>query len=119
MNPMTPIIEVPFCHLPNSKVQAFDMRTCQRSEFQVNELLKVSQRDDFAYFVVMLDTDCEVIMHPDYHCQCHVMWYSKDGQCWFGRLGLRKFLDGETWHKVGTGTPPVAEDHDVYKSRCK
>lgn len=116
-------ISVPFCFLPNSNAQEFDLETSFRSRFQIQQIKEVSERPDFAYFVCMLHENSSWIMYDrEECCRCPVVvtWYDKAGQCWSGRVGMKKFMDGHTtWRKVSGTYPPVPLDHCVYTSRCK
>lgn len=108
------IISIPHCFLPNSKVQEIDMNTCLRSEFQINELKQISEREDFAYFVVTQDVGRECIIFPEFKGPYIIMWYSKEGTCHYLTIGVYKilnqgFIKGE----------PDALTHVVYTSRCK
>jgi len=116
---MSKKLTVPFCYLPNSKVQEFDMATCKRSEFQVNALLEVSQRDDFAYFVIMQDVGREIIMAPEYDDTCFIMWYDKEGRMYAGSLGKDDFLSGfgDSWRLVSESGVPVSINDTVYLCR--
>ena len=100
-------ITIPFCFLSNSKIQTFDVDKCQRSLFQIQELKRVSERENFAYFVIMYCEDGEVIMHPNYKGPVHIFWYTKKGQCMAGRLGRRKLLNRNEWAPVGKLNDPV------------
>jgi hypothetical protein len=107
-------ITVPICYLPNSKAQVFDMDTCKRSAFQVNTLLQISQREDFAYFVVCLDGGANSIMFPEFKGPALVIWYDKDGSMHSISLGVKRIL---RTIDSPQGTP-VPLDHVVYTSRC-
>ncbi len=107
-------ITVPFCFLPNSRTQVFDMDTCKRSLFQVNTLSEISKREDFAYFVTMLDAGTDWLMHPDYKGPCTVTWYSKEGIAHSISLGVKRNLN----YIVGSVAHMVPLDHVVYTSRC-
>ncbi|MCK5015568.1 MAG: hypothetical protein KAS32_00695 [Candidatus Peribacteraceae bacterium] len=115
-------ISVPFCFLPNSEAQEFDTDTSYRSEFQINELKKVSERDDFAYFVTLAHKDGHwVVYDQEKSCQCPfvIMWYDKTGQTWVGRIGRKRML--RDWHIVKSTVEPVPVELDdvVYQVRCK
>jgi len=113
-------ITVPFCFLPNSKVQVFDMDTCKRSEWQVNELLKVSQREDFAYFVIVHDSGRRLIMAPEYKSQCNILWYDKNGCMRVATLAEDGFIgDFDDWRKICKNAKPKPLDHVAYQSRTE
>jgi hypothetical protein len=116
-------ITIPFCYLPNSKAQVFDLETTYRSKFQIEQLKAVSERDDFAFFTTLLHERSEWIAYDrEASCKCPVtiMWYDKYGQCYAARVGMKKFMDGlTTWRKVGSGNKPDPIDHVIYTSRCK
>jgi len=85
-------IEVPYCHLPNSEVQTFDMSTCKRSLFQIQTLQDIANRDDFAHFVAVQDTTGSFIMWPEFKGPANVMWYDKSGSLHLFRIGANRIL---------------------------
>jgi hypothetical protein len=105
------LITVPFCHLPFSNGQVFDIQTSYRSAFQIREVEAVSKRKDFAYFRTIVDNGVRFIMYdsePMCRCPAHVSWHDKAGQMWSGYLGLESYLQGyTTWHKVGSRCKPA------------
>ena len=115
---MSNTITVPFCFLPNSKKQVFDMDTCKRSEFQIHYLYNVSRQSDFAYFVIMHDVGRELIIAPEHKNSVNVMWYTKDGHCYSVLLGRKVVLQSFD-KKLDDGDTPVPLDDIVYTSRCQ
>ena len=107
-------ITIPFCYLPNSKVQVFDMDTCRRSLFQVQFLETISKQEDFAFFVTNDDCGAEYIIAPEFHCKVLVAWYTKDGAAHWADVGLRTMLK----HCSRAGVPD-ALDSVVYTCRIK
>lgn len=108
---------IPFCYLPNSKTQTFTPETCKRSDFQIQQLLQVSQREDFAYFVVCGISN-PVIVAEEFECAFNIMWYDKFNNMHYARLGMRKMLGTTDWNVIKATTPPVGLDAIVYKSHC-
>lgn len=108
-------ITVPFCNRSNSISQVFDMATCKRSAFQVNRLKEISERPEFAYFVIMQADGGVFIAHPAYACPFAVTWYDVNGDFHAERIGRRAVLV----HSDYTGSVPVPADHIVYQSRTK
>jgi hypothetical protein len=115
---MSNTIRVPFCYLPNSKAQVFDLDTSYRSKFQAETLLKISQRDDFAYFVTLQHEGKSWLFYdqePQCSGPCHISWYSKDGaihSAYVGRKRIIRAYDSKPEYA------PVPLDHTVYTSRC-
>lgn len=109
-------INVPFCRLPNSKYQSFDMTTCQRSPEQVATLLEVSQRPEFAYFVVTQSINEEYIISPEYSCEFHCMWYDTEGWMNYGTIHENGSVE---WRKATTKSDPVNYDCYVYQTRIQ
>jgi hypothetical protein len=104
-------ITVPYCYKANSKVQVFDMETCKRSLFQIEELKKISEREEFAYFVIFAGN----IVHPNYHSVFNMVWYKKDGTSVCFRIGRNKYIVKPITDPIER---PIAIDSEVYNSRC-
>ena len=115
---MSKSITVPFCYLPNSLSQTFDLSTSTRTEFQANTLLEISQRKDFAYFITCQHERKLWLMvdnHPSCKGPCYIAWYDKAGQMHTMKVGAKKILAPEY---VTTSKASIVElDSPVYKSR--
>lgn len=112
-------ITVPFCYLPNSKSQTFDMETCRRSEFQIQKLLEISQRPTFAYFVTQgfiggIEGKKNLI-YPEYPDPFLMSWYNRDGSSEAMKIGRVGIL----WENITHEGKPLPLDHVVYTSRCE
>ena len=107
-------IVVPFCFLPNSLTQKFDLASTKRSEFQIRFLEEISKRGDFAYFVLTSDEGKTFIMHPDYIVPFTVFWYDKEGCFNVDRIGRQRVLS----HSCKKGSSPAPLNDCVYKVRC-
>lgn len=108
------LISVPFCYLPNSKRQVFNIETMRRTKFQINQVAAIAAREDFAYFVTNGSEASELIVPPEFGNPFCLLWYNKTGELNFVLIGririLRQFSTGDN--------PPVPLDHVVYSSRC-
>jgi hypothetical protein len=72
-------VNIPFCHLPNSKFQQVDLETCYRTEQQIREVEKIGNDPDFAYFLMEFTEPTPVVFDPDCSGPLDTFWYSKDG----------------------------------------
>ena len=116
------LVSIPFCFLPNSRVQVIDLDSPLRfrSKFQYERLVEISNRPDFAYFVILQTDGSEwVIWDGDSsaYCPVHVFWYDRNGQFWAGHIGVKRMLTD--WHKVGDPSAPAPFDGVVYQTRCQ
>ena len=109
-------ISIPHCYLPNSLVQVFDTETSFRSEFQINTLKQISEREDFAYFVTVQHggTTNVVVNEEDCSCPFVNMWYATNGDMHCTRIGMKRILTRE---HIITGNDAVSLDSPVYASR--
>ncbi len=72
--------------------QEIDMTTCQRSRFQIDQLTKISQRDEFDYFVVCQDNNQLWIIFPEFNSKFNCLWYDKSNNLHLDVIGRRKVL---------------------------
>lgn len=109
---------IPFCYLPDSKSQTIDMADSAvlRSEFQIQTIYNISQRDDFAYFVICGLTD-PVILATEFKSPIHVMWYDKEGYAHAMYIGVRRMLQAECVAPPHNKPNPVPLDSIVYAVR--
>ena len=118
MSNLSNTVAVPFCYLSNSKAQVFDLLTTFRSKFQIETLLQISKREDFAYFVTMLHNRKQWLMYDEElkcKCACSISFFTKDGAMQVVKIGQKRIL--RTWDSSSNSTP-VALDRVVYTSRC-
>jgi hypothetical protein len=113
--PLSPV-SVPFCRLPGSLVQTFDPATCLRSAFQVNFLVSVADRPDFAYFVTLTDRGSQYVMPAEFAGPFSVMWYDRAGRCHADRVGANRVLESQVFSKTQQ-TAPAPLNGPVYRSR--
>lgn len=109
---------IPMCYLPNSKKQIFNPDSCLCSDFQVQQLWTVSQRDDFAYFVLLRK---ESIIDERSDGAVPVMWYDKLNNMYYANLGTSEFIGSDGWlvSSCNKDHPnPVVLDHIIYQIRC-
>ena len=110
------LVKIPFCHLPNTLFQTVNTETMLRTKFQIDELVAVAARPDFAYFVTTVSEEGTVVIHEELRVPRLVMWYDKSGRCHAARLGANKVLDGG-WRLVGNNATPTPLDSPVYATR--
>jgi hypothetical protein len=111
-------MQIPFCFLQDSKVQVYNPELSHRTAFQYQFLKQVSERPDFAYFVVTIDNKDEYVITDGDKAKrgpAVVSFIARDGACHTLRLGASKPLSD--WHIVKA--PPLPLGHQVYTSRLR
>jgi len=110
-------ISIPFCHLPNSRVQVFN-ENCKRTEFQIKTLKEISNRDSFDHFVLMYNNiGYPLIVEPNYKSKFFQLWYEKDGTFHGLFIGQKKLLNSEIIIE-GKSFVPVDKNHPAYRQLC-
>jgi hypothetical protein len=107
-------ISIPFIKNPNSKVQVFTGRG-RLSDFQILTLKKISEREDFHYFVItQFDGEEGIVYDGGKSCPICIMYYTTKGQMVSIKLGQKKILS-ETL--TGMETQPITKDSPAYLCR--
>jgi hypothetical protein len=85
------IIKIPHSS-KQDQFQEIDMTTCKRSQFQIDQLTSISQREEFEQFVLCQDRGQLWIVFPEFDCAFACLWYDKSNNLHLEKIGRRKVL---------------------------
>ncbi|MGZ8924857.1 MAG: hypothetical protein ACXW2E_03130 [Nitrososphaeraceae archaeon] len=86
------IIKIPHTK-DQTEFQLIDMKSCKRTQFQIDTLLEISKKEEFNQFVVCEDTNQLWIVFPEFEGPFVCLWYDTSNTLHVTKIGKTKILN--------------------------